>query len=559
MEDSNKRILILVAVSVVLLLVYPYVLNKLYPQKEVKKQAAKEAPVAAVKEKRPSPALKDKAPAAPVLPVEEELITVETPLYKAVLTTYGGGVRSWELKRYRKTRKKDSPLIDVAKPLNGLTPLASRLEAEGLPEMAVFTPSAKSLSLDKGERKRLTLTWTAPNGMKTVKTYLFSGDNYTVKSEVKVINGSNGPVEGFIKTDVTWAYARAAKKKKSGAYAYHEGPVIMVKGKVKRQPLEAGREEGSEDISWIGLEDKYFISAILPERDTGNLLWESTVTTLDKKNAARVSVGIPFDLGPGDEALLGYRAYLGPKEYKLLKAEGWRFEEAIEFGFFSFIAKPLLVVLNFFQRFVVNYGIAIILLTIVIKIAFYPLTKHSLTSMKEMQKIQPQLLAIKEKYKKNKEKMNKEMMELYRRHKINPLGGCLPMILQIPVFIGLYEVLAVAIELRHAPFALWIQDLSAKDPYYVTPLLMGASMFIQQKMTPTAMDPTQAKMMLFMPVLMTFLFLNFPSGLVLYWLVNNILSIMQQYQIHRTGSGGSGAAAGPSKPARSSRRKPAKA
>ncbi|MCK4846272.1 MAG: membrane protein insertase YidC, partial [Deltaproteobacteria bacterium] len=160
--------------------------------------------------------------------------------------------------------------------------------------------------------------------------------------------------------------------------------------------------------------------------------------------------------------------------------------------------------------------------------------------MKEMQKVQPQMKAIKERYKDDKQKMNKEIMGLYKRYNVNPIGGCLPMLIQIPVFIALYEVLYVAIELRHAPFFLWITDLSAKDPYYIMPVLMGISMFVQQKMTPSAMDPMQAKMMMLMPVVLTFLFLQFPAGLVLYWLTNNLLSIVQQYHIYRDGSSGSG-------------------
>ncbi|MCK5236417.1 MAG: membrane protein insertase YidC, partial [Deltaproteobacteria bacterium] len=171
--------------------------------------------------------------------------------------------------------------------------------------------------------------------------------------------------------------------------------------------------------------------------------------------------------------------------------------------------------------------------TVLIKILFYPLTKHSLKSMKKMSVLTPQLQLLKKKYKDDKQRQNKETMELYRRHKVNPLSGCLPMLMQMPVFIALYEVFYVAIELRHAPFMLWIVDLSAKDPYYITPIVMGISMFVQQKMTPSAMDPMQQKMMLFMPVVLTFVFLNFPAGLVLYWLTNNILSIAQQYKIHR--------------------------
>ena len=194
---------------------------------------------------------------------------------------------------------------------------------------------------------------------------------------------------------------------------------------------------------------------------------------------------------------------------------------------------PLLIVLKFIYNYVGNYGIAIIILTILIKIIFWPLGNKSYKSMKEMQKLQPKMQELREKYKDDKQKLSQETMALYKTHKVNPLGGCLPIVIQIPVFFGLYKVLLYAIELRHSPFFFWIQDLSAKDPYYITPIVMGATMFMQQKMTPTMGDPMQAKIMLFMPVVFTFLFLNFPSGLVIYWLFNNIISIGQQMYINK--------------------------
>ncbi|WP_321371232.1 membrane protein insertase YidC [uncultured Desulfuromusa sp.] len=192
-----------------------------------------------------------------------------------------------------------------------------------------------------------------------------------------------------------------------------------------------------------------------------------------------------------------------------------------------------MVVLKFFYNYLGNYGFAIILLTVCIKLIFWPLTQKSYKSMKGMQKLQPEMKKLREKYGSDKQKLNQEMMSFYKENKVNPMGGCLPMIIQIPVFFALYRVLLGSIELRHAPFMLWITDLSAKDPYYVTPLIMGVTMFLQQKMTPTNMDPTQEKIMLMMPVVFTFMFLNFPAGLVLYWLTNNLLTILQQYLIRR--------------------------
>ena len=208
--------------------------------------------------------------------------------------------------------------------------------------------------------------------------------------------------------------------------------------------------------------------------------------------------------------------------------------EAIDLGWYSILAKPLLSILKFFYSYTRNYGIAIILITIILKLLFFPLTQKSYKSMKEMQKLQPKMTELKEKHKNDRDAMNRAMMELYKTHKVNPMGGCLPMLVQIPVFFALYKALMFSIELRHAPFAFWITDLSAKDPYYITPVIMGVTMFIQQKMTPSNMDPVQAKMMLALPVVFTFMFLNFPSGLVLYWLVNNILTIAQQYYINKS-------------------------
>ncbi|MBW2022977.1 MAG: YidC/Oxa1 family insertase periplasmic-domain containing protein, partial [Deltaproteobacteria bacterium] len=244
-----------------------------------------------------------------------------------------------------------------------------------------------------------------------------------------------------------------------------------------------------------------------------------------------------------------YALFLGPRQLTVLKQFGKGLDKAVDFGWTNIIAKPLLYALRFFNKYIHNYGVSIILLTILIKIIFWPLTHKSYKSMKEMQKLQPIMAKIKEKYKDNREQMNKEMMALYRTYKVNPMSGCLPMIIQIPVFFALYRILGKAIELRHAPFMLWINDLSAPDrlfhfsfkiPFMAPPygipvltLLMGASMYIQQKMTPTPGDPTQAKFMMFLPIIFTFMFINFPSGLVLYWLVNNILSIGQQYRIQK--------------------------
>ena len=240
-----------------------------------------------------------------------------------------------------------------------------------------------------------------------------------------------------------------------------------------------------------------------------------------------------FTLQGGERRQLDYLVFIGPKEPQALTAAGHQLDKIVGFGFFDLLAQPLFVVLTFLFGYFKNYGVAIILLTVLIKIIFWPLTHKSYSSMKSMQKLQPEMQKLRDKFKNDKERLNKEMMSLYKTHSVNPLGGCLPMLVQIPVFFALYQVLLSSIALRHAPFAFWLTDLSDKDPYYITPLLMGASMFVQQKMTPTTADPMQAKIFMMMPIVFTFMFLNFPSGLVIYWLVNNLLTILQQYFIHR--------------------------
>jgi YidC/Oxa1 family membrane protein insertase len=267
-----------------------------------------------------------------------------------------------------------------------------------------------------------------------------------------------------------------------------------------------------------------------------------------KKNTAGFFESIvtspQFTVNPGQSVTVTHRLFVGPKDIDVLKEQGNSLEQSLDLGWFTVIAKPLMYTLKFFYKYVGNYGIAIIIITVILKALFFPLTHKSYKSMKGMQKIQPEMTKLREKYKDDRDAMNKAVMELYREHKVNPMGGCLPMVVQIPVFFALYKSLMFSIELRHAPFLLWITDLAGPDnlfgqllhiPFVIGPLpiLMGISMFVQQKMTPSQMDPMQQKMMLALPVVFTFMFLSFPSGLVLYWLVNNVLTIGQQMYINK--------------------------
>jgi len=328
-----------------------------------------------------------------------------------------------------------------------------------------------------------------------------------------------------------------------------EGPSALINNKleqIKAKKIE-DKNTYSGTFKWIALQDRYFMSSILPENNED--VHEGKMRLLFKDNILEAQYILPnIMVTSGAQKKIEYKLFLGPKSMKVLKKTGHSLDEAIDFGMFDILAKPCLWIMNFLHdNFIHNYGIAIIILTMFTKILLWPLGTKSYKSMGEMKKIQPLMAEIKEKYKNDKKKMNAEVMALYKTYKVNPVGGCLPMIVQIPVFFALYRMLYEAIELRHAPFFLWINDLSAPDrlfsfdfsipfmqPPYGIPVLtivMGASMLLQQKMSPPMGDAAQAKMMMFMPIIFTVIFINFSSGLVLYWLVNNVLSMAQQHYI----------------------------
>ncbi len=304
------------------------------------------------------------------------------------------------------------------------------------------------------------------------------------------------------------------------------GSASQVDNKIEKETPEKELERKGS-VQWVALQDKYFLSVLMPKEGAAAL-----AKTEDPKI---VSAGVRM-AAPGSASSVALQLYAGPKEYDILRSLGVGLEDMIDFGWFIYgswtivksVAKPIFYVLRFIHDYVGNYGVTIILLTCMIKLLFVPLQYKSYKSMKMMQLIQPKIKEVQEKYKGDRDRLNKELMKLYRDQKVNPLGGFLPMFLQMPVFISLFNVLYMTIDLRQAPFMLWVTDLSLQDPFYVLPVLMGVTMFIQQKITPNTMDPTQAKIMLILPIGMTFLFINFPAGLVLYWLTNNTLTITQQ-------------------------------
>jgi YidC/Oxa1 family membrane protein insertase len=331
--------------------------------------------------------------------------------------------------------------------------------------------------------------------------------------------------------DVYYDFALISDKKEN-SYVF-KGPFVYDKKLQQIDKIEKTMEF-SKNYAYAGFDEGFFAFIWMPEGDS-----KPALTVLKTEN------NIPIMRLFSDKGSISGKLYFGPKESKTLKSLNVKAEKIIDFGWFDIIAKPLILGLNFSNRITHNYGIDIILLTILIKLIFHPLSVKSYRSMKKMQGLQPLIKQLKEKYPNDKQKLNQEMMAIYKTKGINPMGGCLPMIIQIPVFFALYKGLSGAIELRHAPFMFWINDLSAPEdlfsftvagyvlPIRILPLIMGITQVIQQKMTPTSVDPIQEKMMLFMPIFFTFLFWGFPSGLVLYWLINNVISIAQQYYINK--------------------------
>lgn len=505
----EKRTLIAVTLSLLVLLGWSFLQEKFFPQKPL---PSGKAPVETVTTApiEPIPSI---APAAAAAPAPKETaakdVIIETDLYKAVFSTEGAIIKSWELKTFKDDNRMPVSLLKapgVIPPLGVLFEGADRRA----PLKFIYEPSTDSLVLSGQDRQGELIFTYSGGGMFISKKFIFHNDDFRVDVSIETAN-----TPAYL-LPVGTEFGVYDKKQSE-----HKGPVVLAD--TDRKEFDENLKEMTSlagNILWIAQEDKYFTAALMPVTPVGGaVVWK-------EGPSAEIAVNVK-------QQKQDFLFYAGPKEYDRLKQLNRGMEHIIDFGWFSIVAMPLFWVLKFFYKYLGNYGWAIVLVTIMVRIPFIPILNKSQQSMKKLQKVQPMMNEIKEKYKKDPQRMQKEMMELYKKHKVNPVGGCLPMLLQIPVFIALYNVLAKAIELRGAPFALWITDLAVKDPYYVLPITMGATMVLQQKMTPSTMDPAQAKIMMFMPVIFTFMFLSFPSGLVLYWLVNNVLGIAQQYYINK--------------------------
>ncbi len=554
----DKKTLIILGISIAFLMIWSFVMQPNAPvgepvaaqQNQEAKTAQSPAATPAVAPQAPeanSPALAE----ASSLPGRE--ITIETPNYTAVLDENGGRLKRFNLKHFKQPKMtseaKDVPVNLVSVPDSNDWSLPLTLTDEGAPKLgrAHFRADQEKLSLAPGEKKTLTMTSSGLDGLLITRTFTFDADSYYVAQKVAVNNQGQSHLGGQLSMRINSAPFSPRTTRYNSMAAFINGSLETDTAEDAAEAL--GDFAGKlTRLDWLGYMDQYFLTTLVfPKSDEGQIPTARAV--LQTHSGLAIDAAWNLDLAPGNTSSYDFDFYYGPKEQNDLEKAGHHLEKAIDLGWFTFLAKPLAFLLRLFYSWVHNYGVAIILVTILIKIVLWPLTAKSYRSMKAMQKLQPKVAKLREKYADDKETMNKEVMRLYKTFKVNPFGGCLPLLLQIPFFIAFYRVLDYALELRGAPFMLWINDLSAPDrlgsfavkiPLMDLPtgipvltLLMGASMFWQQKMTPTMGDPTQAKIMLLMPVIFTFILINMPAGLVLYWFVNNILSIGQQKLINR--------------------------
>ena len=463
------------------------------------------------------------------------LITVETDVFEAKIDTQGGVIKSIKLKDYP---------VDVEHPNEYLELIYNRddsvyiiqngLRSASSPaptHYSLFSTAQSEYVMQEGQQTlSVPFSWTE-NGIKVVKTYEFHRGDHLIKVNHKVENSTSETWSGS-----QYRQIQRSKPLKTSRILYtYTGAVVyndeIKYEKIKFEDMEDKPFQQKSVGGWAAMIQHYFLSAWIAEPGKENLLYSISNA---KNSPATYTIGMrseALQLAPGTQGEFNAELFVGPKVVDRLEAISPGLELTVDYGVLTFISKPLYWLLEFYQNIVGNWGLAIILLTLTVKGIFFKLSETSYRSMAKMRKVGPRLKTLKERYGDDRQKMNQAMMDLYKTEKINPMGGCLPMLVQIPVFIALYWALLESVALRQAPFILWINDLSVMDPYYVLPLLMGASMLIQQKLNPAPPDPIQAKVMMALPVVFTVFFAFFPAGLVLYWVVNNTLSIAQQWII----------------------------
>ncbi len=549
----DRQVLLAVALSAILVIAYQEYLRVYYPDfgKKPRPSTTRAPETTDLPSRAPTAEIPTSSSEGVSAPPSED-ITIETPLVRAGFSTLGGRLVSFQLKRYRTSIDPLSPPLElVAAGASHDMPLGVLLRGtKSLSDQSVvYNPSRTSFDVDTNGSEELMLRGETPDGVSIAKRLRFEGGSYAFELGLEV----SDPHHAYTEAGIRWTHSPSESRTR---YSF-QGPEALVGGKLLHfsetelaqglilPDTRAAPEPTPPLIHWAGYADSYFLSAMAPRENDAVRLWV-------KKDNGEIFAEVLVPIAALSPNPYPFTVYAGPKDLSALASVGHHLTRTVDLGWFSFVAEPMLRILKLFHHVTGNYGIDIILLTLLVKLVTVPLTHKSYKSMQEMQKLQPQMKRLQDKYADDRAALNKEVMELYRRHNVNPLGGCLPMIVQMPIFIGLYNALLSAVELRHAPFALWINDLSAPDrlpPFPKPPLamiagteiripvltlLMGVSMLVQQRMTPQTGDPAQQRMMMIMPLVFTVMFINFPSGLALYWLVNNVLTIAQQMLMQRS-------------------------
>ena len=572
----EKRFAAALALSVLILIGWSFVMKRYFPQPPAPEPAASSAPAkseaaepAAATPAGPTGPAEPAAPTAAAAPApeavgaaKEQLVTIETGSASIELTNKGGRVRSWHLKGYMTAGRSVDVVSDAARDADVLPLSLSFTDAGILPQANSALYDVKRI--DTGDGDRVVFRWSDGAGSSIVKTIAVPKDGGLVDLEVSTVDRGRVTVPR-----VVWGPGLEAEDPKNRANTYYNGQALLLDaGRVTRltkRKIDAPTVfPESRQLAWAGLADQFFAALIVPAGSRGSVaiaplpqtslvpagselakqLAEPKPTTEPAKSlvdAPTIAVALP----EGKAQL-----FVGPKNFGLLASRGHGLERAVWFSDFTLIyacAKPIFLSLRWVHaHWVSNWGLAIIALTVILRLLLFPLNQYSMVRMRkvatDMQRVQPKVKALQAKYKKSKDpearaKLNTETMDLYKREGVNPFGGvtgCLPMLIQMPILWAFFDVLTAAVELRDAPFGLWIKDLTHPDPFYITPILMGATMFVQQKMTPTAnVDPSQQRMMMLMPLIFTVMFVTLPSGLVLYYFVNNLLGIGQQWLVNR--------------------------
>jgi YidC/Oxa1 family membrane protein insertase len=467
-----------------------------------------------------------------------DAIEVETDLFRLRIDTSGGDLRQVDLLDYRATTAADSPPFRLLNDsLPNLFIIQSGLRAKSGAEPThhvVYRAEQPAYRLQGGaDTLQVPLVWRSPEGVEVIKRYTFHRGSHAVDLEHIVTNNSGTDWQGREYRQLQRTQV-AETGQSTFIYTYMGGVIYSPEEKYEKIKFEEMLEQDLDrniTDGWAAMLQHYFLAALIPPAGLQEHYYTKTLSN------ARYVLGMISPswrtIANGDTGVFSTRMFIGPKLQDEMREVATGLELTVDYGLLTILSQPLFWLLKFFHQLIGNWGWAIILVTLVVKLVFFKLSETSYKSMANMRKLTPRMQSLKERYGDDRQKLNQAMMELYKKEKINPLGGCLPIMVQIPVFIALYWVLLESVELRHAPFMLWIQDMSSPDPYYILPLLMGITMFIQQKLNPAPMDPIQAKVMMVLPVVFTVFFAFFPSGLVLYWVVNNTLSIAQQWVITR--------------------------